>query len=332
MRRNFSRIFARLTHVPGSLQGAAYVAAPVPEMPHYFIGKSGDGSACLLLEVPKRTSRQRTPIRLENVEVQFDVRASIGCGSEVKEGVFAIVRCRSDNASIREYFLTTAEAIVAILGPGASELDISRALSRFAVIFQRLRQPPARTIAGLFGEVLIIHQGRDRAQVIRSWRVEESSRFDFALGDLRLDAKTTSGRLRMHAFSFDQCNPPPGTTAIVASLFLERLDTGTTLRMLIDEIEESIGSRHPDLVVKLRETVAETLGSSLSDGLNTGFDLSLARSSLRFFDLRDIPAIRGDLPPGVGAVQFQSDLSGSAGLAVRELERRDPALVCFLPR
>lgn len=105
-------------------------------------------------------------------------------------------------------------------------------------------------------------------------------------------------RVRAHTFSYEQCNPPPGTIAIVASLFVERASGGISLRSLILEIEESV-SAHNDLVLKLHEVVAATLGTSLNEALSVRFDTKLPGSSLRLYSLNDVPAIRGPLPPRI---------------------------------
>jgi hypothetical protein len=88
---------------------------------------------------------------------------------------------------------------------------------------------------------------------------------------------------------------------------------------------------YPELGMKLQEALAETLGASRREALKVAFDLALAKSSLRFFDLREIPAIRGELPAGIGDVHFRSDLSGFATASVDELCKRCPALTDLLP-
>jgi hypothetical protein len=212
----------------------------------------------------------------------------------------------------------------------SDEGAVARAISRLAIIFQQLTNPPTRSLNGLFGELFIINESQSPAAALRGWRLESTSRFDFTVGDFRLDAKTSSGRLRLHDFSYEQCNPPPGTVAFVASLFVERISGGVTLRALIDEVASKV-ALFPDLVLKLHETVAATLGDSLSQALSVDFDFRLARASLTFYDLRAIPAIRGALPLGVGAVHFRSDLSALTPIARRELTSRYPDAAELLP-
>jgi len=98
------------------------------------------------------------------------------------------------------------------------------------------------------------------------------------------------------------------------------------------EREDSWVAGHSDLVLKLHEVVTGTLGASLSEALRVTFDEKLAASSLRFFDLNDVPAIRGSLPDGVSEVHFRSDLSAMPSLSVHALVDRDPMFWDLLPR
>lgn len=95
------------------------------------------------------------------------------------------------------------------------------------------------------------------------------------------------------------------------------------MRLVIDEIANRIAT-HPDLVLKLHEVVASTLGASLNEALALCFDIRLARSSLKFFSLEEVPAIRGPLPTGISDVHFRSDLSALPNLSVQSLIDRDP--------
>jgi hypothetical protein len=79
------------------------------------------------------------------------------------------------------------------------------------------------------------------------------ARFDFSDGDARLEVKSTSKRIRAHSFSFEQCNPPGGTRAVLASIFVERAAAGIVFRALIRDIEDRVVG-DADLVFKLHDT------------------------------------------------------------------------------
>jgi hypothetical protein len=228
------------------------------------------------------------------------------------------------------YFFSIGETILRILGPHPIRSAVAHAVNRLAAIFQRLHDPPTRPVNGLFGELFLIRSSRSPASILTAWRPKDSSRFDFSAGDIRLDVKTAGGRVRAHTFSHEQCNPPPGTVALVASLFVERSSSGLSIQKLVHSIEALIGN-DSDLIMKLHEVVSETLGNALQEGLNVQFDAKLAASSLRFYDLRAIPAIRGDLPAGVSDIHFRSDLSGTPVITTEFLAAQEPALSDFLP-
>lgn len=307
-----------------------YSVARIPGYPAYFIGKNNHGDVCLLIAVLGEDSKRQAAIQLESLEVIFEVPSTIKQASVVSEGTFTVVRCRSLDAEIKRYFLSVAETLLRILGPNPSGVAVRDSITRLAHIFQRLQSPATRSVNGLFGELFLILRSRSPFRTLAAWRLEDASRFDFNSGSVRMDVKTTAGRQRIHAFSYDQCNPPAGTIATVASLFVEQVSDGVSLREILRELE-AIVATNSDLVLKLHNTVAATLGRSLSEALSVRFDRRLAASSLQFYDLRSIPAVRDEPPAGVSDIHFRSDLSSSSQADIATLVERDPSLIDFLP-
>jgi hypothetical protein len=308
-----------------------YAVAPISGYESYFVGKDREGHACLLASTSDPSGRQQSPIRLENLDAQFDIRCHLRRKADVERvGTFTVIRCRAVDPEIVRYFLSVAEVIVAIAGDKPRQRELASAIHRLAAIFQRMQKPPSRPVNGLFGELFVIWRSKDASKCLSAWRLDDTARFDFATGDIRIEVKTASGRLRVHDFSYDQCNPPPGTHPVAISLFVERSPGGISLRSLIREIETRI-SGHPDLVLKLHEVVAATLGMSMSEALTLTFDAKLAGSSLRIYGLRDVPAIRGALPVGVSDVHFRSDISSLPALNSETLSRQNEAFSDLLP-
>src|ERR1041385_3536774 len=54
-----------------------YSVAHIPGYPAYFIGKDNNANACLLISAPDKESRRHVPIRLESLEVAFDIPSVI---------------------------------------------------------------------------------------------------------------------------------------------------------------------------------------------------------------------------------------------------------------
>jgi hypothetical protein len=328
---DFDQIFDTLT-VPGNAEAGRplFAVAPVPARSRYFIGKDNEGRACILISVTDPERRRHAPIRLESLEVQFEVPSILRVARRSAEGTYTVVRCRSLEPEFSRYFLSVCETIVRILGDEPTATAVANAVNRLALIFQRLQNPPIRPVYGLFGELSLIRLSHSPARALAAWRIETLSRFDFTAGDARLDVKATSGRVRSHKFSYDQCHPPPGSVAVVASFFIERLSAGLAMRDLVDEVERLAGG-DTELVMKLHVIVADTLGTALNDSLSIRFDDRLADSSLKFYDLADIPAIRGGLPPGVSDVHFRSDLSALTPVSFETIIQRAPPFEDLLP-
>jgi hypothetical protein len=72
-------------------------------------------------------------------------------------------------------------------------------------------------------------------------------------------------------------------------------------------------------------------GVELPAALGFSFDLNLAVGSLAFYEMDDIPAVRGELSPGVSRVRFTSDLSACRALEPLHLAEDCGDFVAFLP-
>ena len=318
-------IFEAIAVPDGDDTGAPLFAVRiVPDHDRYFVGKDTAGQACLLVQTTDEARRKPPPIRLESVDAQFELACQItDPGGQIREGSFTVVRCRSLDIETIRYFLSVCGIIMRHLGDSPSRAALAAAVRRIASIFQNISKPPIRSLNGLFGELFVISRSRSPARTVAAWRNDERSRFDFSAGDIRMDVKSSAGRVRSHTFSYDQCNPPPKTQAVVASLMVERIPGGISIEELIASIEARI-SGFQDLVLRLHEIVASTLGSELTRSLRVTFDPRLSESSLQWFDLREIPAVRGSLPTRVSNVHFVVDLSGLTPLREATLVDRDP--------
>jgi hypothetical protein len=245
--------------------------------------------------------------------------------------VLTVVTCTAPELQIQEYFLHVCETIVRIVGPTPAQGRVVEVVQRLIDLFQRLTRPSSRSVLGLIGELYVIARSRDAAQAVRAWRSADDDRFDFTLKDLRLEVKASSERARVHYLSAEQCRPPPGTVGVLASLFIEITGGGMSVQELVRGIEGHLAASG-DLVLKLQETVAETLGQSLPIALAIRFDERLARASLQLYDLATVPGIRENIPVGVTQVRFRSDLSRTPPLTPSEVANGDLQAIGVLPQ
>jgi hypothetical protein len=135
---------------------------------------------------------------------------------------------------------------------------------------------------------------------------------------------------RAHFLSADQCRPPPGTIGILVSMFVETTGGGMSLQELLREIERRLAA-DSDLMLKVQETLAESLGEALPAALAMRFDERLAKASLQLYDLAVVPAVRDGIPSEVTQVRFRSDLSRTPTLPYADISRRSSDALGLLP-
>lgn len=298
-----------------------YSVREVPGLASYFVGIDAQSRAALLVATDVGKRDRPAPIRLARLDVRFDIPCHITRkATTIERRQFTVIRCLDKDADTVEYFLSVCDAIVHTLGDSPAQTQIRSAVHRLVSIFQRAHTPSHATVNGLFGELYVIARSRSSRRLLAAWRDDPAARFDFVEDEARLEVKTTSRRVRSHVFSYEQCNPPSGTVAVIASMHVERVSRGLTLKAVVEQVGERVGWR-TDLALKLHEVVAATLGGSLSSAMAVAFDEALIRTSLRYFDLTTLPAIRGRLPDGVSNVLFRVDLSNSKDIALGSLTK-----------
>lgn len=305
-----------------------YSVASVPDFSSHLIGKDEKSRPCLLLKASNRSSRRYGNIRLEKIEANLDVACTVRLGATAHEENFTVVRCRAVERELVSYFWYICEALLSAVGNAPTIEEVSDALHAISVIFQKLNSPPSRNVNGLFGELFLIRNCSNPGAALAAWRVDQTARFDFSNGSSRLEVKTTSGRTRVHTFSYAQCNPPENSIALIASMFVEQVGVGISLHNLIRDIEGRVGSG--ELTLKLHALVASTLGAATAEAMEICFDEQLSSDSLSFFNAVSIPALRGELPLGVSNVGFQSDLSRVSALSPDDVRSLDPWIASFL--
>lgn len=297
----FLELLSRLHRPPSE----SIAVLSVPERSSFYAGRDHIGAALLLVKLQGAGSR--LPLRLAGLSVEFEVQCQIvepGAGERVE--TLTLVRCLSTDRAIETYFASAVEILIGVIGTRPSAAEFSAALENLIALFQKLRQPARKSVVGLVGELMVIYRAAATADAVSAWRSDPDERYDFCADELRVEAKATATRRRVHSVSFEQADPPQSSIGLLASVFVEHASGGVSLGALIEAIERRLPSEDK---WRIRLAVADTLGQEFAGALSWCFDLALAEGSLAFFDLRAVPAIRGALPIGVSQVRFVTDLS-----------------------
>ena len=302
-------------------QGTHFSALPVPSFERHRVAKDAQAAPAILISVTDTCADARpASILLKNLTVQHDVDCRITRSDGVmEEGRFTVVRCTGSDRALQYYFFRVAATVLQSLGTTPSSLSVSQAVSRLAELFHAMTEPPRKSLQGLWAELFLIARAHDPATLARAWHTAPEDLYDFSFGNQRIEVKSARGRVRRHYFTLEQLHPPANVKLVVASMFVEASDEGTSLVELLEQIRSQL-SGSPDLMLKVEKVVGLTLGESWRHAMGERFDRKLAEESLAFYEPMHIPRIDSDIPSGINEVRFRSDLTGQQSTSELSLQ------------
>lgn len=301
--------FAELRASTPDMQGdKALSARPFPGRPRDRVAINEHGAPVILVHSSARqTSIPRT--ELAYLSVCHGVHCEIvHADGTAEEAIFSTVRFQGDASPLHDYFLRVVGAAVLGLPEHPSEQDVSKMVLRLAELFHALSQAPRQSAQGLWSEVFVIAQAADVVEAVRSWRESPEAPFDFSDGDEHVEVKSVVGEVRRHHFALKQLQPADGGAVTVISLLLRKSSEGTSLGELVNVVHSRL-IHNPDVWMTFQRNVALTLGNSIASSMRICFDVSFAKTHVRFLDSASIPCISPHIPPEVSDVRFMVDLS-----------------------
>lgn len=317
--------------IPQRDQGIAagvFAVAAIPGFDHHLVGRDSDGRACLLLGTTD--GGVRAPVRLGGLDVQYALNCVVRMGGVDDQRVLTACTSTTRSTDGERYFLHVMTVLLQLVGDAPSLSTLAVAITELAGIFQRLSGRPKDSLIGIVGELVLIANASEPRSTALAWRVDPDERYDFTVGGLRLEMKSSTTRRRVHGFSYEQCDVPAGCCGIVASTFVERAAGGMSVEDLLSVISRRLITS-PNAMFHVEQTLAATLGAELPSALTFSFDFALASAELSFFDLSEVPAIRGPLPQFVTQVRFAADLSAIPASDVEAISHQCPDFIGFKP-
>ena len=111
-----------------------------------------------------------------------------------------------------------------------------------------------------------------------------------------------------------------GSRIVVASLFVERVGGGVSLRKIFDDTRALLLG-DPELVSRYDTIFYSSLGSGWADAMDECFDWELATESIAYYPAESVPRPENRTPQTVFDVRFRSDLGSVTPFEGRELQR-----------
>lgn len=321
-------LYGELADVVGT--GDLYSARSVGGTATFRVAKDSRGNPAILFAAGAQSERSASPpIELPNLS--FRPRCVCHVRSEPDPEVvetLAVLKCSTDDAMLREYFLRSASGLVAAMPDAPTEQEVAGAIGKLVELFRALDATPRTSLQGLWCELFLIARAPILGAAAAAWHADPHALHDFSASQQRVEVKSCIGPIRSHVFLLDQVIPQDGTTVIVASFVLDETGTGISISELWDEV-----SQRTDLSVELRTRLTQILALSLGrdwrKARRVAFDADSAYSQMRLFPASSIPKVDPALPAQVTHVQFRSELT-QAGTISREEAAANGGLLAAL--
>ena len=295
-------VFAALT--PSPHEGTSivsYFALRVADSSRNYIAKSQQGHPVLVIETCPPTGGFPASLKLENLTVRHGYAGTIATPEGVVTGVFSIVECRvTDNALVDSFFRLASHLLNSF--PELPEpRSVAIEVRKLVQIFQALRQPPVKSIQGLWAELFVLANSPDLSKWAAAWHDDPMERYDFAMQSLRVEVKSSGSRMRRHRFSHEQLHPPSGIELWIASVFVERSVAGSNCLELLRRIQSRLAG---DISFEVESKLIKILGTDYAKAREFTFDDELARDSLAFIPVNAVPRIPDELPDGISELRY----------------------------
>lgn len=285
-------------------------AIPIPEYPNFRIAIDFEGHPVLLLSVTNHLkSIYLKNFRLKYLQVLQNIECKISEKGKTSFQTFTLITFISPDRHLQEYFLRISEPFLKTLSIKPTQEEVIGTINKFVEIFSSLNDVPTNTVHGLWAELFLIENSSSPKALLNYWHNIPEEKFDFNSGAEKIEVKSNSNFERIHTFSSEQLNPPKGTQALIASIFIRPHNSGQSIQNLVESIIKKI-ENSIELSEKLNSIVFKTLGNFLEQSIKIKFDYNIAKESLRFYKHQDIVKIEKiHIPNKVTEVRYKSDMT-----------------------
>jgi hypothetical protein len=328
---DLARQFEAISRPVDTTSDLRFSAAPVEESPRHRIAIDRHGLPALLIDAIDAEGTG-PPLVLEHIRIQQGVECRVTePDGSTESRRLTIIRCTDNDPVTREYILRVGGTVLEAIGDAPASEVVNRTIESLVELFRALAVPPRKSVIGFWAELFVISHTHEQAALVEAWHKSPDERFDFGLGEERLEVKAASGRVRRHHFSLEQLLPIPGVDVLIASLLIERSAAGPSVRELVESIRSEVAS-DAARVLHVDTVVALTLGTAWRAAMDERFDGKAAAANLAFFRPSVIPQPPGTMPPGVTEVRFVADLSSCPSVSPDDQRNRPGLLAAAIRR
>jgi hypothetical protein len=308
---DFKKLYDQLP-LPYNENSHSFSAKAISGFENHRIAKNYANNPSLLIFISEKNqdffiSNQN----LFNIKVSHNIKCEIESGNNIIHNNFSVVSYVGQNNDVKDIFLNTCQVLIKTLGQNPTNKKIKYTVGKFIELFKAIKEPPRKSIQGLWGELFLVEQSCSPENLIAGWHSIPEEKFDFSFGRLRLEVKSFATETRAHHFSVGQLNTINDIEIVIASILVRVNAGGNSLIDLLRRISNRLND-FPKQKEKLHLLVYSTLGVDIDKVNQIKFDYELAKESIRYYNSADIPKIENiNTPNEVSNVKFVSNLVNS---------------------
>lgn len=274
--------------------------------PNIFLARTHSGSPIFLVKIEENSAYKPSRI-LKYLTITYNVQCCVKTIANKITANFITIECNSDYPELFELFVTSCNAILGTLPNKSDFANSHEHLQKIIDLFMKISEPASQSIAGLWGELLIIAASPDPIYMIKCWHNSNYEKFDFATPSVRIDVKATELSTRIHDFSLEQLIEIHEVDNYIISVKLRRIARGTGIIALARKISNLV-SADSELVAKVWSIVTSVLGTDFSEKIDILFDEKYAINSTKIFPATIIPR-PSSLNPEIFSIRFKCNFS-----------------------
>lgn len=302
-------LFDLYLQVGQSLQPSSLHAKLFPGRPNDYIARGLKGEPIVLV-ANSGGRTQVAPIELRNLLVEYAAPMEIRHELGVTQGTFIVLAASHNRPDLYEAFCTMVEAAVSGLTPNPTPVEVEHTVQSLIELFRAASSPPKKTVAGLWGELLLIDASPDPTVAISAWHVTPFDTHDFVLDTRAIEVKSTERTERIHEFNHNQLVQAAGKTVIIISVMLRRSSTGYSCQDITDAILSRLSDQQARL--KLMRVVHESLGDEIQAANDIRFDRKEALNLIRQVRAEMLPVVVVPPNSGISNIRYSINLDACA--------------------
>lgn len=286
---------------PNSLQGKLFPG----RLNDYIARGPKDEPIVLIANNGGRT--QVAPTELRNIHVEYGVPMEVNHEGGNIQGTFIILAASHNRPDLYEAFCRMVEAAVSGLTANPTAEEVEHTVQSLIELFRAASSPPKKTVAGLWGELLMVDISPDPSEAIRAWHVTPFDTHDFVFGTRAIEIKSTERTERIHEFNHNQLIDVAGKTVVIISVLLRRSTTGASCQDIADSILPKLVDQQVRL--KLMRVIHESLGDEIQLANDIRFDRKEAVNLIRQVRADILPVV--NVPPnsGISNIRYSINLN-----------------------